>query len=151
MLSNNPNGGVSEIEVCEPGSYVRLTGRAIGNNHPVPGSKYANAYDGDVLTHYQTNETEGSWVGLAFDKPRQIGRIAYQRRNDGNCICNGELYELFYWDNKWISLGQQTGSNETYRLTYSNVPTNALLLLRNLTKGAEERIFTYEKGEQVWW
>lgn len=49
------------------------------------------------------------------------------------------------------SLGKQMGSNETYRLTYNNVPTNALLLLRNLTKGTEERIFTYEKGEQVWW
>ena len=32
-----------------------------------------------------------------------------------------------------------------------NVPTNALLLLRNHTKGKEERIFTYEGGEQVWW
>lgn len=32
-----------------------------------------------------------------------------------------------------------------------NVPTNALLLLRNHTKGKEERIFTYENGEQVWW
>ena len=148
----HPHGDVAEIEVCEPGSLVRLTGRAIGNCQPASGSKYANAFDGDVLTQFLTNDArEGTWVGLAFDKPRRIGRIAYVRRNDGNCICNGELYELFFWDNKWISLGQQTGSNETYRLTYHNVPTNALLLLRNLTKGTDERIFTYEKGKQVWW
>ena len=105
-----------------------------------------------MLTQFLTNDTrEGTWVGLEFNKPRSIGRIAYMRRNDGNCICNGELYELFYWDHKWISLGQQTGSNKTYRLTYSNVPMNALLLLRNLTKGVEERIFTYENKKQIWW
>jgi len=151
LLPNNPNGGLSEIELCPPGSFTRLAGRAFGNNHPLGDRKYANAFDGDVLTQYQAKEPEGSWVGLVFDKPERIGRIAYLRRDDGNCICNGELYELFYWDNKWISLGQQTGSNVTYRLTYRNVPTNALLLLRNLTKGIEERIFTYENGKQVWW
>jgi len=148
----HPHGDMAEIEVCEPGSLVRLTGRAIGNCQQLPGSKYANAFDGDVLTQFLTNDArEDTWVGLAFDKPRRIGRIAYLRRDDGNCICNGEHYELFYWDNKWISLGQQTGSNETYRLTYHKVPTNALLLLRDLTKGTEERIFTYENGKQVWW
>jgi hypothetical protein len=26
-----------------------------------------------------------------------------------------------------------------------------LYLLQNLTKGKEERIFTYENGKQVWW
>ena len=34
---------------------------------------------------------------------------------------------------------------------YDNVPGNALLLLRNHTKGKEERIFTYENDEQIWW
>lgn len=147
----HPFADIAEIEVCEPGFFIGLKGRAIGNNTLLPGLKYANAFDGDVLTQCLTKEEKGSWVGLAFDKPRRIGRLAFLRRNDGNCICNGELYELFYWDNKWVSLGQQTGSNVTYKLTYQNVPTNALLLLRNLTKGKEERIFTYEKGEQVWW
>ena len=27
----------------------------------------------------------------------------------------------------------------------------ALLWLRNLTKGREERPFTYENGRQIWW
>ena len=71
--------------------------------------------------------------------------------NDDNCIRDGEIYELLYWDNKWISIGKQMGSAKTYQLTYNNVPTNALFLLRNLTKGKEERIFTYENGKQIWW
>jgi hypothetical protein len=32
-----------------------------------------------------------------------------------------------------------------------NMPTNALFWLRDLTKGKEERPFTYENGQQVWW
>ena len=47
--------------------------------------------------------------------------------------------------------GRQVGSRQLQYLEYDNVPDNALLLLRNLTKGKEERIFTYEDGKQVWW
>ncbi|HBG88131.1 MAG TPA: hypothetical protein DDW62_11340, partial [Marinilabiliaceae bacterium] len=90
-------------------------------------------------------------VGLEFDNPKQIEKIIYLPGNDDNCIRDGELYELFYWDKMWISLGKQTGSSETYRLKYENVPVGALYLLRNHTKGVEERIFTYENGKQVWW
>jgi hypothetical protein len=36
-------------------------------------------------------------------------------------------------------------------LSYENAPINALFWLRNHTAGVEERIFTYENGEQVWW
>ncbi len=36
-------------------------------------------------------------------------------------------------------------------LYYDNIPSHALLLLRDHTRGKEERIFTLENGEQVWW
>ena len=77
--------------------------------------------------------------------------MVYLTRSDDNFIREGELYELYYWDGDWISLGQRTGSRKLQYLTYDNIPENALLLLRNLTKGQEERIFTYEDGRQVWW
>ena len=48
-----------------------------------------------------------------------------------------------------MSLGQQRAIES--KLTYTNVPDNALLLLKDLTKGEEERIFTYENDKQVWW
>ena len=144
-------GVVAEIEVYEVGSKNKLTGKVIGNHKATDDHQHFKAFDGDNLTRFGTQEADSTWVGLAFDSPRSIRRIVYLPRNDGNCIENNQQYELFYWDNNWVSLGKQTGSYETYRLTYNNVPTNALLLLRNLTKGKEERIFTYEKGEQVWW
>jgi hypothetical protein len=128
----------------------RLT--KITSNHPaLPDSCPDNVFDGDVLTHYCWSNKEYVWVGMEFNSPKRIDKIVYLPRNDDNCIRDGELYELFYWNNRWVSLGQQTGSSKTYKLTYKNVPTHALFLLRNLTKGTEERIFTYEKGKQVWW
>lgn len=62
-------------------------------------------------------------------------------------IVNGELYELYYWDKKWVSLGKQEGVNHS--LVYSNVPKNTLLRIQNHTRGKEHRPFTYENNKQV--
>lgn len=32
-----------------------------------------------------------------------------------------------------------------------NVPDHALLYLKDYTRGAEERPFTYVDGKQIWW
>ena len=69
--------------------------------------------------------------------------------DESNLVEPGDHYELFYWHNGWVSLGQQTAAEKT--LTYNNVPENALLLLRDLTKGKQERIFTYKNNQQIWW
>ena len=91
--------------------------------------------------------------GVGLDLARVVSdpTLVSHRRNDDNFIKEGELYDLFYWDRAWKSLGRQVGSRQLQYLEYDNVPDNALLLLRNLTKGKEERIFTYEDGKQVWW
>ena len=36
-------------------------------------------------------------------------------------------------------------------LLLKNVPKNGLFVLKDITKGQEQRIFTYEDGRQVWW
>jgi len=66
-----------------------------------------------------------------------------------NNIIPGEHYELFYWDNNWLSLGKQTATEKT--LNYKDVPDNALLWLRDLDKGKQERIFVYKNNTQIWW
>ena len=70
-------------------------------------------------------------------------------RTDDNEISPGDVYEMFYWDRRWKSLGKQKADGHT--ITYEKVPRNALLWIHNLTKGREERPFTYENGKQVWW
>jgi len=61
----------------------------------------------------------------------------------------GATYELFYWDGDWISLGTQVARGDP--LSYAAVPSNALYWLVREGSRKEERIFTYEQGQQVWW
>lgn len=88
--------------------------------------------------------------GIDFGSPVNISEIFYLPKNDGNFVTKGHDYELFYYDLDWKSLGRQIAPDYE-PLTFENVPTHAVLLLKDHTKGHEERIFTYEHGEQVWW
>jgi hypothetical protein len=88
---------------------------------------------------------------MRFKTPQHVAKIRYLCQNDDHFIKNNEVYELYYWrDGKWESLGQKIGDN-SQTLVYDNAPDNALFLLRNHTKGSEERIFTYQEGKQKWW
>ena len=148
---NTWGGEISEIEIYSEEAGTKLSGKVIGNKNCPQGWEVENVFDGDPLTSYQCVWGEVGWVGLDFGKPTLIAHFRYLPRNDDNFIKEGEEYELFYWENyQWNSLGKQTGTSKQY-LEYPNAPTNALFWLRNLTKGKEERIFTYENGQQVWW
>ena len=61
----------------------------------------------------------------------------------------GETYELFYWDGEWISLGTRLAGEGP--LHFHAAPSNALYWLVKEGSRKEERIFTYEEGQQVWW
>ncbi len=136
---------VAEIEFYEKNGNIPLTGEKIGTKGTCP---IENAFDGDVLTYFDTTEAD-PWIGLDLGKPVEIGKIRFVSRNDKNHIVPGNLYELYYWDFGWKSLGQKTATN--YTLVYEKVPSNCLFHLKCHTEGKEERIFTYENGEQVWW
>ena len=89
-------------------------------------------------------------MGMDVGSPVEIKEIRYIGRNDDNGIRRGDHYELFYFSEEgWKSLGMQIGEDNC--LIYHNVPKGALFWLRNLTRGIEERIFTFENGKQVWW
>ena len=97
-----------------------------------------NIYDGDRLTFTAIQ----SWIGIDFGSETAISRIEYTPRNDANGIYQGMKYELFYFDrDQWVSMGEKIATDDT--ITYDEVPQSALLWLRNLTEGREERIFTY--------
>ena len=92
--------------------------------------------------------------GFRLLRPSLIRResvrlFAKYPEDDSNLIFPGERYELFYWDGKWRSLGSKLA--EQAYLDYDKVPCNALLWLRNLDKGVQERIFVYANGKQVWY
>lgn len=145
-LSSNPQCCVAELEFFETADGKPLKGNVIGTKGYQP---LENAFDGNLLTYTESETTkQPQWVGLDLGRPTQISKIAYVTRNDQNHITVGDEYELFYCDGDWKPLGKQTATGKT--LEYKNVPANSLLLLRNYTRGREERMFTYENGEQVW-
>lgn len=131
------------------GKYFILKGNPITyiNSDSILVEKPENAFDNNIRTNF--NAPSGSWVGLYFSSPQSIHKIKYLPRNNFNVIEAGNQYELMYFNKKWISLGVQIATNQY--LEYNNAPSHALFLLKNLTQGKEERIFTYENGKQVWW
>lgn len=114
------------------------------------GSSYHSVFDGDPGTFFYSYAKGESWAGLDLKKAKRISKIRYAPRSDTNFILKGDTYELFVWDRTgWISLGKQVASSQ--RIDYKNTAANGLYILRNLTRGREERIFTYENEEQIWW
>jgi hypothetical protein len=144
---------IAEICFYERGavkpSYGKVIG-TIGSYRKEAGYTKEAVFDGDVLTFFDVPEASGCWIGMDFGKAVSIEKIIYTPRSDGNCIEIGDEYELVYWcDGKWKSLGKQKATDVT--ITFANCPVNALFLLHDLTKGMDERIFTYNNGIQVWW
>ena len=81
-------------------------------------------------------------------KEVKVDRIVYTPRNRDNYVRPGDVYELFYCERDWQSAGTIKATADS--LVFRNIPENALLLLRNHTRGKDERIFVYENGEQQW-
>lgn len=144
---------IAEAAFYTPNDTTLLKGKVIGT----PGCfqkdgshEYTNVFDGDVTTSFDYIEPSGGWSGLDLGTPKQIGRIVYTPRSYDNYIRSGDEYELFYCVNKtgWFSLGIQLSGSDS--LVYRKVPANVMFLLKNYSRGRQERIFVYEDGKQRW-
>ncbi|MCF6239610.1 MAG: transglutaminase-like domain-containing protein, partial [Candidatus Marinimicrobia bacterium] len=60
----------------------------------------------------------------------------------------GADYELFIWQDGWISAGKETARGLPLQFS---IPENGLYWLVETDSRQQERIFTWEKGQQVWW
>ena len=130
----------------------KLTGEIIGSEERSSNPNYLRkaAFDLNPLSYFASKTVRNGWVGLDFGEPKQVERIGYMIRNDGNNICVGDTYELFYWDiDGWHSIEKQIADD--FELTFHNVPQNALLLLKNRSRGKDERIFLYRDAKQIWY
>lgn len=132
---------------------IKLTGKVIGFPE-VPktfGTPYQNALDGNIDTYFHGFYSGKLWwAGLDLGSPRVITKIKYCPRSDTNFIVEGDRYELCYWkEDEWASMGEQVAAKPS--LEYNNVPSGGLYILHNLSRGKEERIFTFEDGKQVFW
>jgi len=144
IKANTQIAELSYYTTAENGEYQKLSGTIFSS---IDYDDYLKAFDNDFLTFADVRAKR--WIAVDFGEPQKITSIEYCLWNDGNFIEKGDHYELFYYDMEWKSLGSQIA--ETNYLIYENVPKNALLWLKNRTKGKEERPFTYENGKQIWW
>jgi hypothetical protein len=93
--------------------------------------------------------------GFVLQEPMRLAGTttrAQARSTDSIAKANleaGRSYELFFWDDEWISAGKAVASEEP--LEFAGFPADALYWLAAEESRKEERIFTYEDGNQVWW
>lgn len=130
------------------GKETELSGKLIFNN--IEEENANRLFDKNYMSEASSKSVD-YWVGIDIGEENRmkVSRIYYCPWNDGNMVEPGNMYELLYYDMGWHSLGKKMAEKDF--ITYDNVPDNALLWLKNHTKGEEERIFTYENGKQIWW
>ncbi len=146
----SPRGRINMAEIEFYGlvnsNEEKLKGREIGNGKILKGS-LNDVFDGKSAS--SLSSVPNSWVGLDLGQMRTITKIRYLPRNELNGIEIGDLYELFFFfNNSWHSLGRKIADRN--HVIYNNVPKGALLVLKNLSEGKDERIFTYENNKQIW-
>jgi hypothetical protein len=135
------NGYVAEVSFLDLKENA-ITGKVIKSN-----KEFSDELkDGYSWTYFGG---KNSFIGLSFPNPEIVSAIEFQSRNDGNHILKGDNYELFYWDKDWISLGTKQAIDTV--LYYNKVPKNALLLLKDITKGSEEHVFTIDQHKKQHW
>ena len=151
-------GNLAEIEfygiIRGEKKESRLTGNFFGfPDLPETAShSYHKAIDGDPDSYFEKEPKSIGYVGidLGAGKKARLTRIRFCPRSDTNFILIGDRYELLYWyHGEWLSAGTQKATADS--LTFHGVPTQSLYWLRDLTKGKEERPFTYDNEKQIWW
>lgn len=147
LFPDDNYGNVAELRFYSGNTL--LTGRTLGTsgNHQARGPEAL--FDNEMLTYAAYDQPDGNWAGLDFGSPQAVTNVSYRARTDDNEICPGHTYELWYWDNGWQILSRKTADN--YSLTWNNVPTGTLYWVRDLTRGIEQRIFTYRNSQITWW
>lgn len=153
-INHQEGNNASIAEIIFIGKDGRPVNGEVMGSSPLwdsPENAAANAFDGKLLTNFNAEDPAEGWAGMDFGRPISLGAIRYYARGDGNAIEPGDLYELLYWDGAegWKTVGRKIA--ESIALDFDGVPANALLLLRDLTKGRNEHVFIYENREQRWW
>ena len=113
----------------------------------IPNSEPENAFDNNIRTNF--NAPSHSWVGLDLKSPQSITKVKYLPRNNFNVIEVGNKYELMYYNDRWVSLGIQTATNQY--LEYDNAPYSSSFPIKKPDTRKRGEDFTYENGKQVWW
>lgn len=147
-------GSDSDIRIADvalysdnSGSKKRIDGHVFGylpDRETCDGAEFENAFDNNIRTNF--NAPKGSWVAIDAGTPVEVSSVKIMARNHFNIVEKGDVYQLLYFDTDWYVIGEKVAEDNFIR--FENVPSDALLLLRNKTKGKEERVFIYKDSIQ---
>ena len=141
---------VAEVEFYDACGKRLMPVAIVTDGNEDAGFKAENVIDGDALTYYQTKKSDDCTLTFDFGSPVAVANIRYLPRNDDNHVTAGHRYRLDYYDKDGTHMvGEQVATTDS--VTFTGVPSNALYILHDLTKGREERIFEYTDGIQVWY
>lgn len=145
----NNRSSLSELQFCvdTQSGAEKISGNYTGEGVDISHLEFL--YDDNTATYcrgLQPGYTITLDVGNG--KASKVDSIKYSPSTDLNFVEKGHFYELYYFDTSWHLVGRQIAKNEM--LSFKNVPTDAILLLKNKTSGHEERIFEYINGAQIW-
>lgn len=106
--------------------------------------------DGDPLTYYSADRDDPSGV-LDAGKLVMLGHISYIRRGDGNAIIPGDLYRVSWWNGKGWTVHCEVEAKDI-ELQIEDIPADKLCYIEGLSRGVQNRIFTYdfELDRPVW-
>lgn len=144
----------AELYFYDRDSLKRIAGTIFAPPAPVRNKKYDTAEhlcDNDPLTYFAIESGDcPRWAGFDFHRPVAMGRVAFIRRGDGNDICPGDEYELYYWDaGGWKLHAQQRA--ERVSLDFEGVPVGGLYFIKGLSRGVQNRTFICEDHEIRWY
>lgn len=157
-MQDNHSGNVAEVAFYGKKNMtdkeLLLRGKIVGSPIPTRTTQhpYFHAMDGDPSTYFDKRVDEHSYVGLDLGVGNEayVTRIKFHPQSDTNFILPGHTYELCFWEkNHWVKVGRKVAREHWVK--FDGAPTDGLYILHNLTKGNEERVFTYENGKQIWW
>ena len=113
----------------------------------VPGQVRA-AFDDNPITYIYPKDSDVLTIDMG--RAVSLSKVECLLRNDGNAVWPGHCYELLYHDGTdWCSLGEKEADERW--VEFDHVPSGALLWLRDLTEGKQERIFTVTDGQVRFW
>lgn len=138
---------LSELSFMDSNNRI-CTGRYLSEQ--VDTNRLSLLFDGDKETKIKAFQP-GYWVGIDLgESPHALDHIVLTPVSDGNDIQKGHLYELHGYDGGWKLLGRRFAKDDS-SLVFDRIPAGMLLLLKDKTRGHEERIFEYTNHQQIWY
>lgn len=102
--------------------------------------------DSKLASHADKSENE---IIIDMGMANKVLSFGFCGLNDIFAVMPDVEYELFYWKDRWVSLGKARSENSS--LIYKSVPSGGLYYLDCSEKDAFKRMFTYKDGKQLFW